>query len=330
MIAGCGRALPRSSRICFELRPTRGATSVAKARSSARCVSNVARQQGHHRCAAVAHQRQRHADHREQAADHAGVDEDVHEEGEREARGEQARERVLHLRREVHGAADDEQVQQHQHDQPEQAELLADHREDEVGVALGQVVELRLRTLHPALAEHAARADGDLRLDDVVARAERIVLRVEEGEHALALVVVQQWPADPGRAAREQRRATHEPGRQTRHHDHEPAADGDEHGGAQVRLRGGEARGHGDDEGEHREAGEAGRQWPLMQIPRAQHRHGELHDLGGLEADEAQVEPALRALADVAGDVDDEQQHDAEHVDRQRGASQDVRVDLGQ
>ena len=81
--------------------------------------------------------------------------------------------------------------------EPEQAELFADHREDEVRRALGQEFELRLAAVHPALAEHAAGADGDLRLDDVIAGAERIGLRIEEREHALALVVVQEAPAEP-------------------------------------------------------------------------------------------------------------------------------------
>src|SRR5690348_2693525 len=45
-------------------------------------------QQGHHRSATVADQRQRHAHHGQNAAHHAGVDEDVDEEGECEAGGE--------------------------------------------------------------------------------------------------------------------------------------------------------------------------------------------------------------------------------------------------
>ena len=50
------------------------------------------------------------------------------------------------------------------------------------------------------------------------------------------------------------------------------------------------------------------RQRPLVQVPGAHHRHRELHDLGRLEADDAEVEPALRALADVARDRDDDEQ----------------------
>ena len=58
-----------------------------------------------------------------------------------------------------------------------QSEFLADHGEDEIGRALGQELQLRLAAVHPALAEHAARAERDLALDDVIARAQRIGLR---------------------------------------------------------------------------------------------------------------------------------------------------------
>jgi hypothetical protein len=81
-------------------------------------------------------------------------------------------------------------------DQSDQSELLADHGEDEIGGALGQELQLRLAAVHPALAEYAARAERDLALDDVIAGAERIGLWIEEGQHALALVVVQEMPAE--------------------------------------------------------------------------------------------------------------------------------------
>ncbi len=58
---------------------------------------------------------------------------------------------------------DDAEADQHAGgaDEPE---LLADHRVDEVGVRLGQVEQL-LHAGHQALAEDAAGADGDQRLD---------------------------------------------------------------------------------------------------------------------------------------------------------------------
>src|SRR6202162_5764482 len=98
---------------------------------------------------------------------------------------QRTREGILGLGGEIDGAADDEHVQHEQQQQAEEAELLADDGEDEVGGALGEEFELCLAAVHPALAEHAAGADRDLRLDDVVAGAEWIGLRVEKHEHAL-------------------------------------------------------------------------------------------------------------------------------------------------
>ena len=69
--------------------------------------------------------------------------------------------------------------------------LLAERGEDEVGVLLGQEIELALGAEQEALAGHAARAERDLRLGDVIAGAQRILLRVEEDLDAAALVVVQ-------------------------------------------------------------------------------------------------------------------------------------------
>ena len=67
------------------------------------------------------------------------------------------------------------------------------------------------------------------------------------------------------------------------------------------------------------------RQRPLVHVPGAGHRHRQLHDLGGLKAHEADVEPALRALADMAGDVDHNEQKHAEHVGDGREHAQVLR-----
>ena len=41
-----------------------------------------------------------------------------------------------------------------------------------------------------------------------------------------------------------------------------------------------------------------------VEVARERHDQGHLHELGGLELDEAQVEPALGALVDLAQYVD--------------------------
>ena len=81
---------------------------------------------------------------------------------------------------------------------PSRAELFADHGVDEIGGALRQELELALRAVEQSLAEHAARADGDLRLDDVIAGAELVGFGIEQREDALLLVVVEHvLPGEP-------------------------------------------------------------------------------------------------------------------------------------
>ena len=91
-------------------------------------------------------------------------------------------------------AADQQQVEHEQDRVADQPEFLAEHGEDEIGVALRQEVEVRLRAVQPALADDAARAERDRRLRRVIAGAERIATRIEERQDPLALIVVQLRP----------------------------------------------------------------------------------------------------------------------------------------
>src|SRR3546814_10230525 len=51
------------------------------------------------------------------------------------------------------------------------AEFLRQHGEDEIGLLLGQEVQMALRAVQEPLAEHAAGAQRDLRLEDEIGRA---------------------------------------------------------------------------------------------------------------------------------------------------------------
>src|SRR3546814_3664575 len=62
--------------------------------------------------------------------------------------------------------------------------------EGEVGLALGQVIEMALGAVEITLAEDATRSDRDLRLADVIARAKRVAFGIEEDQHAIALIIV--------------------------------------------------------------------------------------------------------------------------------------------
>ena len=86
-----------------------------------------------------------------------------------------------------------------QQQRPEEPVALADHGEDEVGVVLGQEVERGLRR-HVAAPRERPGADGDHRLDDVVAAPLGIVAGVEEDEQPVDLVLLDEMDAGHGAA----------------------------------------------------------------------------------------------------------------------------------
>ena len=98
---------------------------------------------------------------------------------------------VARQARRLERARQHQQIEAQHHGHAEEAQLLGQHREDEVGVARRQVAELALGALAVALAHEAARAHGDLRLDLLVARALGVQRRIEEGVDARLLVVPQ-------------------------------------------------------------------------------------------------------------------------------------------
>ena len=73
----------------------------------------------------------------------------------------------------------------------DEAELLAGHRVDEVGLLLGNVPAVGLRTAEQAASEQATVGDRDVRLRDVVGGALGVVGRMGERRDALDLVLRQ-------------------------------------------------------------------------------------------------------------------------------------------
>ena len=70
---------------------------------------------------------------------------------------------------------------------------------------------MALAALQKALAEEPARAERDLGLQDVVAGAERVAVRIEERINPVLLVIAQKMP-DPGQSGRRgDRRQQEEP-----------------------------------------------------------------------------------------------------------------------
>src|SRR5438046_2905411 len=110
------------------------------------------------RRAAIRDKRQRHADDGKKTAHHRHVDERISEEHQRDRTGEKTREERRRIGGDHQRAADEQEIEQEQHRIADQPELLPEHREDEVGVPLGQEIEMRLRAVEPALANDAAGA----------------------------------------------------------------------------------------------------------------------------------------------------------------------------
>src|SRR5713226_5991374 len=76
-----------------------------------------------------------------------------------------------------------------------EAELLGEDGEDKIRGLFGQEVEPRLRTLEKTLAPRPARAYRDFGLNYVIARTERVGLRVHEAHQPFALVGLEKMPS---------------------------------------------------------------------------------------------------------------------------------------
>jgi hypothetical protein len=131
-------------------------------------------------------------------------------------------------------------------------------------------------------------------------KSERVAGRIDQGQHALLLVILHQVPEAIGAGYRQYGETDHQAHGQPGEHDDNHSRGGNQQRGAQVRLACDQDGGHDDDHAQNQQLPEARRNGSLMQVPGGHHRHGQLHDFGWLEAD-TQVEPAPRALANFAG-----------------------------
>ena len=105
-----------------------------------------------------------------------------------------------------------------------------------VRLLLGQEVQVTLRALQEALAPHAAGAERDLRLDDVVTGAERVAFGMQEGVDPGALIVMQVAVSDLGRERDRSRHEQELPPPHSRGEEHRGADDARDDGGSKVRL----------------------------------------------------------------------------------------------
>src|SRR5690606_33415399 len=180
---------------------------------------------------------QGHTHHRQKPAHHTDVDEGIDEKRESQTAGQQAFEAVLGHGGNKQAASDDHNIEGQQEQHALQAKLLRQHGEEKVGLSLGQEVEARLHAVEPTLAMYATGTDRGLRLDDVPAGAERIAVRIQQGQYAALLVVLQH--VEPHRRNGCQHHydgAEHQLPAHTRQQQHEDTRSSDENGSTEVGL----------------------------------------------------------------------------------------------
>ena len=141
--------------------------------------------------AAIGDQGEWHAADRDQAHHHCEIDEAIHEQVGGDAEGGEAAEHVVAAECCVEGHGDHGEEHADQHQRARETELLGDDGEHEIGLFFGQEIKLVLGAVQETLAPEAAGAERDFRLDDIIARAQRIAAGMQEGEDALFLVAVQ-------------------------------------------------------------------------------------------------------------------------------------------
>ena len=212
----------------------------------------------------------------------------------------------------------------------DQAELFAHHRNNEVGVAFGKKVQVRLGAQQPALAKHPARADGGLGLDNVPSGAQRIALRIEEGQNPLFLIVVHHEHPHGNRHGHRRCQHAEDPApAQPAHEQHERTARQYQQGRTQVGLAHNQGKGHPDQHQADRHMLELRWQGPLGQIPGDGRRHEDFQELRRLEANHTRnIDPACGAHGVVAHDVHHHQQQHASQITDRYPAGHKTRFKL--
>ena len=142
----------------------------------------------------IAHERQRYTRDGHNAHRHTHVDEDVEGNHRGDADREQPSEGIARILGNPYPAPENDEIEEEQNRAANEAEFLAHNGEDKVRMVLGQEVQLTLCAAEKPLAKEHARANRNLRLDDVIARAERIDVRIHKHHDAHFLVILEKMP----------------------------------------------------------------------------------------------------------------------------------------
>ena len=274
-------------------------------------------ERGDHRGTAVGEEGQRQTLRRQTAEDHSHVDEPLEDEGERQAEGEEAAEAIGVAQRDPEAARRDHCQKAEDEDGPRQAELLADHREDEVGMRLGEVEHLLSAPPEPDAPE-AARAERDEGLLQLEVDAEGIAVRVDEGKHAPQAVTLPEHPVGHERQ-RGEGGSGDQAHRDTSHEQHEDEKTAGKRSRPEVRFEQHEPSDDGDHQAVRDDAElEAPETLALLGERGSQVEDDrELGELGGLQGERAEMEPAARAAARHA-DPRQEHEDEARHGDEEK------------
>src|SRR5215469_13067045 len=91
--------------------------------------------------------------------------------------------------------ADHHRIKRKQREAADKPELFGQGREDEIGLLFRQKAQMALAAVEKASAEKTARTQRDLRLQNMIAGAERIALWIEKGVDTVLLVGAKKMPA---------------------------------------------------------------------------------------------------------------------------------------
>ena len=164
----------------------------------------------------------------------------------RDADGEQAAERVGGVARNLDAAPEHDEIEKQQERRSDEAELFADDGEDEVRVVLRQKVQLALRSVEEPFAKEHTRPDGDFRLDDVVAGAQRIDIRIHEDHDAHFLIIFEKMPEHRHGGKSGRKDSSEQPQSDSRNENHAEENRHEDERGAEIRLLQNEQERHAD------------------------------------------------------------------------------------
>src|SRR5438093_7875091 len=166
-----------------------------------------AQERRHGRGPALAHQRQRDTGNREEADHHPDIHRSLKEQNRCESYDQESPRAVTGRLRPVQKAQQQREVKQKHQQSPDETLFLGKGREDEVGLGNGYESQPALRPVSGAFAPKAARSDGNPGLRTLVSGTLRVLRRMNEGGHPLALVGLQGSPPKRNSQSRQQQQS---------------------------------------------------------------------------------------------------------------------------